>query len=235
MTTARSALSVAAGLGPFFDVDDAPRPGWVSWADVVDRPEPLARRVAEVGALLASGPGAPHVPARIAASIVQLGLVARLLSPVLGAALAAGVLPAVPADRVHLDLTGTNPVPMAFTAPSAVPVGGASEVAAALDREWVGLLVGPLNAAVARRYRLSPQVLEGNLASAVAGALRVAATARPDLAGAGAAVLDHLLAEGSLAGRGHHRSDGAFLRRSCCLLYRLPGAGTCGDCVLRDR
>jgi len=25
------------------------------------------------------------------------------------------------------------------------------------------------------------------------------------------------------------------MRRSCCLFYRLPGAGTCGDCVLDER
>ncbi|MFD2121439.1 (2Fe-2S)-binding protein [Streptomyces cirratus] len=27
----------------------------------------------------------------------------------------------------------------------------------------------------------------------------------------------------------------AFTRRSCCLYYRVPGGGLCGDCVLRTR
>ncbi|MGG7569367.1 (2Fe-2S)-binding protein [Streptomyces sirii] len=26
----------------------------------------------------------------------------------------------------------------------------------------------------------------------------------------------------------------AFSRRSCCLYYRAPGGGLCGDCVLRQ-
>ncbi|MEU7551440.1 (2Fe-2S)-binding protein [Streptomyces sp. NPDC044571] len=25
----------------------------------------------------------------------------------------------------------------------------------------------------------------------------------------------------------------AFVRRSCCLYYKVPGGGFCGDCVLR--
>ncbi|MGZ4663789.1 MAG: (2Fe-2S)-binding protein, partial [Frankiaceae bacterium] len=28
------------------------------------------------------------------------------------------------------------------------------------------------------------------------------------------------------------RPERFFVRRSCCLFYRVPGAGTCGDCVL---
>ena len=27
----------------------------------------------------------------------------------------------------------------------------------------------------------------------------------------------------------------AFTRRTCCLYYRLPGGGLCGDCVLHQR
>jgi hypothetical protein len=29
------------------------------------------------------------------------------------------------------------------------------------------------------------------------------------------------------------RARWSLARRSCCLLYRVPGAGICGDCVLR--
>ena len=34
-----------------------------------------------------------------------------------------------------------------------------------------------------------------------------------------------MLAEGPLAGTGRRLRDGRFARRSCCLYYRLPGAG----------
>lgn len=231
---ARSALEAAGSLGPFFAVTDTPEPGWNSWADLVGGPEPLRRRVDEVRVLLASGPGSPDVPIGVAASLVHLGLVARLLSPVVGAVLAAGIVPVLPAGSVRLRLRGSNPLPMAFVDSSAVPAGGPAEAARALDREWLVPVVGPLSTAVSRRYGISPQVVEGNVVSAVAGALRTATTARPEFAGAADGVLDALLAEGSPAGRGHRRDDGTFTRRSCCLMYRLPGAGTCGDCVLAD-
>jgi hypothetical protein len=43
------------------------------------------------------------------------------------------------------------------------------------------------------------------------------------------------LADGVLAGSGVVTLTGdrlAFRRRSCCLYYRLPGGGYCGDCPL---
>src|SRR2546423_754961 len=51
-------------------------------------------------------------------------------------------------------------------------------------------------------------------------------------------------AGGVLLARGPRRGGGqlgvragrlTFRRRSCCLFYRLPGGGTCGDCPLRPR
>jgi ferric iron reductase protein FhuF len=61
------------------------------------------------------------------------------------------------------------------------------------------------------------------------------ATAGPEVAGRADALLEALLRSGPLAGTGRRRDDGTFVRRSCCLFYRVPGAGTCGDCVLDDR
>jgi hypothetical protein len=150
---------------------------------------------------------------------------------VLGAALLHRVLPVAEPGAVHLQMVGANPLPMALTAPRAVPVAGAAALAAAVDRCWLVPVVQPLSREVAVRTGLSPQVLDGNAISAVAGALRMVAAA-PEFAGAAAATLDAVLAEGTLAGTGTRRGDGSFVRRSCCLLYRLPGAGTCGDCIL---
>lgn len=233
--SAEEALAAAAALGPFSSVDPLPSPGWVSWARVVEDPAVLKQRVTEVRRMLAAGPAPSSVDPRVAASIVHLGLVARLLSPILGAALVAGVLPACPSDRVHLRLAGTNPLPLALTGPQAVAAPDPDAVANAVGVHWLGPAVAPLTAAVQERFRLSRHVLTGNTASAAAGALRAAGTARPELAGRAEAVLEALLGHGPLAGSGRRREDGSFVRRSCCLFYRLPGAGTCGDCVLTDR
>jgi hypothetical protein len=232
-STAARALSAAGALGPFFAVASEPGPGWVTWAALVDG-GPLEQRIAHVRAALAAAPGAPGAPGvdrRVAASLTQLGLVARLLSPVLGAALAGGVLPVTGPEEVHLHLAGANPLPLALPGARTVPVTGPAALAGALDRCWLGPAVQPLSAAVAARTGLSARVLDGNAVSAVAGALRMAAAAAPELTAAAASTLDAVLADGTLAGTGARRADG-FVRRSCCLLYRLPGAGTCGDCIL---
>ncbi|MFD7559857.1 (2Fe-2S)-binding protein, partial [Streptomyces sp. NPDC059835] len=70
------------------------------------------------------------------------------------------------------------------------------------------------------------------------GALRVLLDRVPG--GAAVDLAGDLLGEGgALAGTGtfiHEEGLGvAFVRRSCCLYYKVPGGGLCGDCVLRTR
>jgi ferric iron reductase protein FhuF len=193
--------------------------------------------MAEIRAVLAAGPagtGAVLKPA-VVASLTHLGLVARLIAPPLSAALVTGVLPVAPPERVHLRLAGANPIPLALQAPSAVPVAGPADLAAALHRHWLAPAAVPLTRAVRTAGRVSRQVLDGNVSSALASALAMTAAQRPDLAAAAGATLDALLRDGPLAGTGRRREDGSFVRRSCCLFYRLPGAGTCADCILADR
>jgi ferric iron reductase protein FhuF len=226
---------VTAGLGPFFQVDERPGPDWNSWAALSADPEPLRSRVEEVRALLAAGPGSPQVERAVVASIVHLGLVARLVSPLLGAALLAGVLPVTSPEQVHVRVAGANPLPLVLGATSPTEVSSAGDLAAAFDRCWLVPAVEPLTRTVGFAWSVSRQVLDGNVTSAVAGALRIAATARPELAGTADAVLEAFLRSGTLAGTGQRREDGSFVRRSCCLFYRVPGAGTCGDCILDDR
>ena len=225
-------LAAAASLGPFFAVDQEPAPGWTSWTELVGTPGPLERRVTEVRRLLGSGPGSPHVETRVAASIVHLGLVARLVSPLLGAALVTGLLPVTGASEVHLALTGANPLPLVLHRPAALRVGTSSDLAGLFDRRVHRPLLAPFATTVGRRYALSPRVLQGNVASAVAAALRAAAVARQDLRSGTEEWLVRLLADGPLRRAGRRRPDGTFVRRSCCLFYRVPGAGTCADCVL---
>jgi hypothetical protein len=223
------ALAAAAGLGPFQAVAHAPDPDWTCWTSLTGDPAVLQRRVDEVRAVLAAGPGSPDVPPRVAASLVHLGLAARVLAPVVGAALLTGALPVAEPHQVHLRLAGANPLPLAFLHSTVVPVAVAP--AHAVVRHWLVPVVLPLSAAVHRGFRLSWRVLDGNVSSAVAGTLRTATATRPDLGPAADALLTALLTDGPLAGTGRRR-HGSFVRHSCCLFYRVPGAGTCGDCIL---
>ena len=226
------ALAAAGSLGPFFAVDRQPAPGWTSWSELVGTPAALERRVTEVRTLLGTGPGSPDVELRVAASIVHLGLVARLVSPLFGAALVTGLLPVAGASDVLVGLTGVNPLPLTLRRPAAVRVGSSSDLVGLVDRCWHRPVLAPLATTVGRRYALSPRVLQGNVASAVAAALRAASAARQDLRPRTEKWLVSLLADGPLQRAGHRRPDGSFIRRSCCLFYRVPGAGTCADCVL---
>lgn len=232
--TADRALAAAASLGAFFRVDRAAPAGAITWAELCAGDRLLVRRVAEVRASLAAGPGSPAVEPAVAASLTHLGLVARLVAPLLGAALVGGVLPVAPAERVQLHLSGANPVPLAVLGATGVPVPTGAELAAAMSHSWLRPVIDPLTAAVRASFALSAQVLDGNVASAVAGALRMAAAASPESAPRAAEALDAML-EGPLAGTGRREPDGTFVRRSCCLFYRLPGGGTCLDCILTDR
>jgi ferric iron reductase protein FhuF len=101
--------------------------------------------------------------------------------------------------------------------------------------------LAPLVAAVRAQVAISERLLWGNAASALAGAKRVLGTARPDAAVRAAEVAGRLLGSGRLAGAGELLPASppdvgwTFRRRSCCLYYRVPGGGLCGDCVLDAR
>ena len=99
-------------------------------------------------------------------------------------------------------------------------------------------LAGPVAAAFETAFGLSRQVLWGNVASALAGAAGLLAEAFPSRAQAAGRLTAEILGQGPLAGTGELvQPDAArprrfLVRRSCCLFYRVPGAGICGDCVL---
>ncbi|GFH38489.1 hypothetical protein SCWH03_47310 [Streptomyces pacificus] len=86
---------------------------------------------------------------------------------------------------------------------------------------------------------VSPHTLRGNASSALIGAHRVllAKTTAPLLPLV--RLVRGLLDRPPLAGTGTYRFTPprplAFRRRSCCLYYRVPGTGTCGDCVLNPK
>jgi len=206
------ALDAAAAVGPYFAVQAREGDDWIA-LDAAG----LATLTDTIGERLGT------TERRVAASIMFQGLAARLVSPVL-----AGL------DRgIVLDL---DP---AVTAARSRP-GEAMGVTCAHIGGWLApepdvALVGdvlleqqlrPLGEAVAADGPVAEGLLWGNVASSLVGALKVLG------GGAVAArVVAELLDHGPLAGTGELGPDG-FRRRSCCLFYRTPAGGYCGDCAL---
>jgi iron complex transport system ATP-binding protein len=147
---------------------------------------------------------------RVAQSTLVLGLAARLWSLTVGCVAQAGVLPDLEQvgytdDRGSVRLGLLQPQGWLTTDPQDV-----YEVV--VSRTLLPILT---------TMPLSARLLWGNVASALAGTARVL-----DLPSAGlvAALLDLPLLHGELDPDGR--------RGTCCLFYRVPGAGLCGDCVL---
>jgi hypothetical protein len=92
-------------------------------------------------------------------------------------------------------------------------------LADALHRTVVERQLTPLVAGIRAVTPVAEGLLRGNAASALAGAVRVLGAGR-ELA---AELLDRPPLRGGLTATGR--------RTSCCLYYRVPGAGLCGDCV----
>ncbi|WP_371477816.1 (2Fe-2S)-binding protein [Kitasatospora sp. NBC_00315] len=228
-----------AAVGPYFAV----RQG------VPGEPPPAGLR--PLRELYATGPGsalAERIPLvaerlgtaepRVAASVLHLGLAARLWSVALGAAVLGAAVPDLHPDRTHAALPPQGPIDLWLPA-----AGPATRPASAVElrRVVVAENLVPLAAAVRSVTPVSEGLLWGNAASALAGALRVlhqhVCGTRPAAARAAHRFTDDLLALDPLADAGTLTCTGAagppaFRRTSCCLYYRVgPGAGICGDCV----
>jgi hypothetical protein len=219
----RQALAEAAGLGPFFvlSVGTAGR----SW------PPAAAWYTGGLGDLIdGTGVSLGVTEARVAAATVHLGYAARLWSPVLYCALAYGLVPDLTELRV-----GTSPgLRLNVPEPRGWRASGPGPLAGLAYRTVVDGHLEPLRRGLP--VKIAAGLLHGNAAAAMTGALRVLTAARPGLTGQARALAQALLATGLLRGTGELTSPGVdFLRRSCCLFYRVPGGGTCGDCPLPAR
>ena len=240
-TAAVRLLTDLAALGPYFAVD-VHRPGsplsppWQPLGELISSPGSLAGRIGEVRERLAAAAGCPPagVEFRVAASIAQLGLCARLLSPALGAVAVGRALPVDTAQARWVPALGG---PFRLSLPDTVlEASAAGTSAAAGPTALAGLLAGPVTQIVraVQAMAVSPRVLWGNVASAVNGAATMIAAARPDLASAAAGAAATLLGQPVLAGTYQGRPLEGFRRRNCCLIYRLSPAAPayCADCVL---
>lgn len=219
-----SALRAAADVSPYFAVElTADGDGWLPLNALID--DVLDERVATARALLAERAGGP-VDERVTASIYFLGVAARLLAPALGAAVLADTVPAFTPVDVYWRRVAGGPMPLAVTSYDTLTATDVHTLADLLHEHVIDTVIAPLAAAVRHQFGVSPHVLWGNVASAAAGAAAMLGTA------AAVEVTDALLTRGPLTSMGGY-ADGRFRRNNCCLFYRIPGAGTCGDCVLR--
>ena len=182
-------------------------------------PDVLSGRVESTRTYLSAGGGEPAV--RVAASVTQLGLVARLISPALACQVHSGSMPVM-----ELDGLWWQPA-MGSLFPLSVDSGRTGT--------WVELLDGPVSELV-RLFAVSERVLWGNVASAINGAAGMIGSARPDLAADATALATTMLGAPQLRDASTRHPDGRFQRRSCCLIYQAaPGRSRdalCGDCVL---
>jgi len=217
-------LSDVSSYGGFFALtvgsDDSAAAGW----------HPVGRSYADgcVDLIDATVKRYRTTELRIGASLVHLGHAARLWSPVLACALGHGVIP---------DLTGLQRADAGAALRLPEPVGHALEQSTAarsaelLYRVVVQQHMEPLEAGL--RVKLAPGLLAGNIASALVGASRALLSVRPDLRQPIVGITNSLLGTGRLAGSGAITSgDLGFRRDNCCLFYRVPDGGKCGDCPL---
>jgi ferric iron reductase protein FhuF len=216
-----SLLADVAGLGPFFTLGTGA--GERPLAD----PEPARDRIAHVG-------GALRCDERVAASLAFQGFAAQLVSAPYAAAVLHREAPTLGPATVwwrRADDGGWTPCT------DATALVAADDLAGQLE----GLLA-PLVAAVRAQVPVADRLLWGNAASTIAAAKRLLVIQRPAAAGRAAEVAEAVLTRGSFAGAGELLPPRdpdlvwTFRRRTCCLYYRVPGAGgICDDCALGPR
>ncbi len=233
-------LASGDALGGFFALATRPAeavdPSWRPLTALLTGDDDvLDRRIDEVAAQL----GATR---RIAASLLEMSLASRFTAILLAAAAEHRVLPHLPPDVLHWRPWSGGPVPLWVDVDrvSGTALGAADDpvTAEAVAAELAEVHLAPLVAAVRARASVSPRVLWGNAASALAGAVRVLAIERPAVRDDALALAHGIVARVPFEGLGNFRPASAhptgvgFTRRTCCLFYRVPGAGTCEDCVL---
>jgi ferric iron reductase protein FhuF len=171
---------------------------------------------------------------RIAASMVVLGYSARLVGPSVAVLVRDGILLDLRPSRVRYSYTPRRGFRLCWTAPA-----GYRGEPEALREQWFRDVVtghlGLLVAAVRAVEPVATRLLWGNVASGVVGALRAVAAAgwvpAERCLHTGLSIVD----AGPLRDSGRLSANLAFVRRTCCLYYRLDGGGMCGDCPLPAR
>ncbi|MCT7357109.1 (2Fe-2S)-binding protein [Streptomyces sp. 15-116A] len=226
------ALERISAIGPYFALATGPSPrthGFRPMTDLYGDPEALEDCVRAVAGRLGT-----DLP-RVAASTLHLGTASRLWSVSLACAALTGRVPDLAPGRLWWRMPASGPLDLWLDDLTAVD----GEPLAALHHTVAVRNLTPWADAVRRASGVSPHTLRGNAASALIGAHRVLLSGGPRPLVPVVPLVGALLELPPLAGAGTHRATPtgqlAFRRRSCCLYYRVPGAGTCGDCVLNAK
>ena len=218
-----------AALGPFFAVETHVRgelmsPPWQPMTVLIVGAA-LAARIDAVRTALAhrAGRQPAEVEIRVAASVAHLGLIARILSPAIGAVALGHTRVSLSLDDLWWQNELGGPYPLSISPGPTTEFSGA------------GPAVEAITAAIAERYAVSHHVLWGNIGSAANSAARLISTARAHLTITAHAAADAILTDPRIDG-GAVRAGPLFRRRSCCLIYRIANDRTtaCGDCILRS-
>jgi iron complex transport system ATP-binding protein len=168
------------------------------------------------------------VERRVAASSVFFGFAARLWSIGVGAVIGHGLLPDLAAD-VLLFREVDGQVELHIER----PIGWQAEELAPLLADMVlDAHLAPLTGALQRLGPIAPQLLRGNAASALLGAAGVYDRHRAIGSPGPAWQLAHSLCDDQRLFGAVDFSGHSYRRTSCCLYYRTPSGGLCGDCVL---
>jgi ferric iron reductase protein FhuF len=171
---------------------------------------------------------------RVAASLVVLGYAARLVGPAVALLVRDEILVDVRPERVTFGYAPDRGFQIALPEPA-----GWTGPPATLRRAWGDVVVEahlrPVVDAVRAEVPVAAGLLWGNVASGLVGALAALVRDRTAPAERCHAVGQDLLDAGPLRDSGAlsvHDGRLRFVRRSCCLFYRLEGGGMCGDCPL---
>lgn len=214
------ALTELRGVSPYFAVGTGPLDdGWHPVRRLYDDTALLAGIVERVRVRM------DVTELRVAASTFFLGFAARLWSIGVGGVAGYGMLVDLSPERL-LFREVDGQIALHLEQPRA---RRCDDLPAALTDMVLDRHLTPLAAALRRLGPISPGLLRGNTASALLGAAGVfdrdrSTTSAWDLARA-------LCADPRLSAAVRF-GDNDYRRTSCCLYYRTPHGGLCGDCAL---
>ena len=216
-------LAELADLGPYFAVGVGPvSDGWRPVEQLYTDTALLDGIVGRVQARMAA---AEH---RVAASTFFLGFAARLWSIGLGALAGHRLLLDLDAEHLLFQESGGQ-IQLHIEHPAAWQGDDLEPMLTdmVLDRH-----LAPLGTALRRLGSISDKLLRGNAASALLGAAHV--FDRNATNGPGWQLACRLCSDERLSAAIRF-TETAYRRTNCCLYYRAPRGGLCGDCVLTNQ
>jgi ferric iron reductase protein FhuF len=235
----RFVLNEVAQIGDFFALDRPDLAG-IPLRRLVDSSEVYHARIDATGIALSRllNLDPDELPRRPLASLAFLGISARLVAPALAAAAIYRLVPELTLDNVNEAELAVGRVVLHLTEFHGLDPTPTSEIADLADLIDGHLLQGPLAglvSAFAAREALHPRLLWGNVASTVASSAKLVGRHRPGHTDTTNELARLILDRTPLSECGYLTQDDQVLdyhRRSCCLYYQFPNAGTCGDCPL---